>query len=79
MHLNTHTHTTILQLSGLCSPQPEWPAPQETFTHSHLWWSSVILYLLPPSITVQGIRTFLHPIIVFFSQHIPILLQPLLL
>jgi len=25
------------------------PVPEETFTHSHLSWSSIILYLLPPS------------------------------
>jgi len=29
--------------------------PEETFTHSHLSWSSVICYLLPPSITIHGI------------------------
>jgi len=30
-------------------------APEETFTHSHLSWSSIILYLLPPSIVIHGI------------------------
>jgi len=28
---------------------------EETFTHSHLAWSSIIPYLLPPSITIHGI------------------------
>jgi len=28
-------------------------APEETFTHSHLWWSSTILYQLPPSTTIH--------------------------
>jgi len=28
---------------------------EETFTHSHLSWSSIIPYLLPPSITIHGI------------------------
>ena len=31
------------------------PVPKETFTHSHLSWSSVIPYLLPPSSTIHGI------------------------
>jgi len=31
------------------------PVPEETFTHSHLSWSSIIAYLLPPSITIHGI------------------------
>jgi len=29
--------------------------PEETFTHSHLSWSSIIPYLLPPSFTIHGI------------------------
>jgi len=81
------------------------PVPEETFTHSHLSWSSIIPYRLPPSITIHGIlsvqftcltvffhnlcpsfiwsnswldtlhfilHTFLHPIIVLFSRHMPI-------
>jgi len=31
------------------------PVPEETFTHSHLSWSSIIPYLLPPSIMIHGI------------------------
>ena len=31
------------------------PAQEETFTHSHLSWSSVIPYLLPPSLMIHGI------------------------
>ena len=29
--------------------------PEETFTHSHLFWSSTILYQLPPSTTIHSI------------------------
>ena len=29
--------------------------PKETFTHSHLSWSSIILYQLPPSTTIHSI------------------------
>jgi len=78
------------------------PVPEEPFTHSHLSWSSIILYLLRPSTMIHSIlpdsmcltvflhslppsplwsiscsgtlhfilHTLLHPIIVFFSQHI---------
>jgi len=28
------------------------PAPEETFTHSHSSWSSIIPYLLSPSTTI---------------------------
>jgi len=37
------------------SDNPGEPVPEETFTHSHLLWSSIILYLLPPSIMIHGI------------------------
>jgi len=30
--------------------------PEETFTHSHLSWSSIIAYLLPPSFTIHGTK-----------------------
>jgi len=83
---------------------PGEPVPEETYTHSHLLWSSVVPYLFHPSIMIHGIlpvhftcltvffqnispsflwpifwpdtlhfilHTFLLPIIVFFSQHMP--------
>jgi len=34
---------------------PSEPVPEETNTHSHLSWLSIIPYLLPPSITIHGI------------------------
>ena len=34
---------------------PGEPVPEETFTHSHLSWSSVVPYLLHPSTAIQGI------------------------
>jgi len=82
---------------------------EETFTHSHLSWSSTILYQLSPSIIIYSIlpvqftcltvflhnlcpsllwftcwsgtlhfilHTSLHPIIVFFSQRMPIATKP---
>ena len=35
--------------------KPGEPVPEETFNHSHLSWSSIIPYLLPPSITIHDI------------------------
>jgi len=107
-HSRTHTHTQPFysSLDFVRDNQGE-PVPEETFTHSHLSWSSIISYLLPPSIMIHGIlsfnlraslslslslslspsfllstswpgtlhfilHTFLHPVIVFFSQHMPI-------
>ena len=85
---------------------------KETFTHSHLSWSSNLLHMLPPPIPIYGIlpvqsaclrvflhnlcpcflwftslpdtlhfiiHAFIHQTIVFFSQHMPIPLQPVLL
>jgi len=34
---------------------PGEPVPEETLTHSHLSWSSIIHYLLPPSIMIHVI------------------------
>ena len=86
--------------------------PEETFTHSLLSWSSIIIYMPLPSTVIHSIlpvqftcltillhilcpsilwstswscslhfilHTFLHPVIVFFSQHMPIPSQPVLL
>jgi len=90
------------------------PVSEETFTHSHLSWSSTIFYQLLSSILLRSIASslfnlcawqsfcttslqvlfgstswpgtlqfilhgFLHPIIVFFLQHMPIPSQPVLL
>jgi len=34
---------------------PGEPVPAETFTHSHLSWSSIVPYLFDPSNTIRGI------------------------
>jgi len=108
------TTTLLLQLfySPFVRDYPDEPVREETFNHSHLSWSSIILHQLTPSTTIHSIlpvqfmcltvflhnlspcplwstswsgtlhfirHTFLHPIIVFFSQHMPIPLQPVLL
>jgi len=55
MHKKTCTHTTVLWLSRSGRDNPGEPVPEQTFSHSHLLWSSVIPYLLPPSIVIHGI------------------------
>jgi len=110
-HTHIHTQPFYDSLDSLRDNLGK-PVPEETFTHSHLSWSSLIPYLQPQSIMIHGIfpvqstcltvvfhnlspsflwstswpstlnfilHTFLHPIIVFFSQHMPIPLQPILL
>jgi len=49
------THTTVIRLYGFCPGQSGWMVPEETFTHLHLSWSSVIPYLLHPSTTIHDI------------------------
>jgi len=104
--------TTITVLGPFVRNYPREPVPEETYTHSHLSWSSTILYQLPPSTTIHSIlpvqwtslkvvlhnlslsplwstswsgtlhfilHTFLHRITVFFSQHISMPSQPVLL
>jgi len=111
----THTHTHAQPFYGFLDFVQDnlgEPVPEETFTHSHLSWSSITPYLLRPSDTIHGIlcvqstrltvyfhnlclsylwstswpdtlhfilHTFLHPIIVFFSQHMTIPSHPVLL
>ena len=111
-HTHTHTHTHTHGCLDFVWDNPGEPVPEETFTHSHPSWSSIIPYLLLPSNAIHGIlpvqstrltvffhnlctsflwstswpgtlhfilHTFLHPVIVIFSQHVPISLQPVLL
>ena len=64
---NTHKHNCFTALDFVWD-NPGELVPEETFTHLHLSWSSVIPYLLPPSIMIHGIlpvqltclRVFLH-------------------
>jgi len=48
----THTHNHFTALWNFVWDNPGEPVPEETFTHSHLSWSSIIPYLLPPSCSV---------------------------
>jgi len=56
MKINDMSSTPYQYL--LYSITPGEPVPDEILTHSHLSWSSIIPYLLPPSIMIHGI----HPV-----------------
>ena len=65
---HTHTHTQPFN----SSPDFVWdnqgePVPEETFTHSHLSWSSIIRYLLPSYITIHGILSVHFTRLTIFS------------
>ena len=48
------SHEQLMICVTVCSRDyPCWPVPEETFTHSHAFWSSDILYQLPPSTTLH--------------------------
>ena len=63
MHTHSHacTHHTRMHIQPFHSSldfvrhNPGEPVPKETFTHSHLSWSTIIPYLVPLSITIHGI------------------------
>jgi len=54
LHIKTTTtSTTILHSQDFVWDNMGEPVAEETFTHSHLSWSSIIPYLLPPSFTID--------------------------
>ena len=64
----THTQPFYSSLDFV-RDNPGEPVPEETFTHSHLSWSSVIPYLLPPCFTIRGILSVQFTCLaVFFPQ-----------
>jgi len=54
VHAHLHTQPFYGSLDFVRDNSSE-PIPEETFTHSHLSWSSIFPYLLPPSITIHDI------------------------
>jgi len=63
---------------------PGEPVPEETFTHAHLSWSSIVSYLLHPSFTIHGIllvqftclAVFFHNLSQSFLCGLPLGLAP---
>ena len=68
-----HTHTQPFYGSlDFVQDSPGEMVPEETFTHLHLSWSSVIPYLLPPSVMIHGILSVQFTcLIVFFHNLCP--------
>jgi len=54
-HIHKHTHKPFYGSVEFFRDNPGEPVPEETFIHSHLSWSSIVPYMLPPSITIYGI------------------------
>jgi len=54
VHTHAHTQPFYGSLDSVWENTGK-PVPEETFTPTYLSWSSVIPYLLPPSITIHGI------------------------
>ena len=50
-----HTHTPFYSSMDFVRHNLGELVPEETFTHWHLSWSSIVPYLLHPSITIHGI------------------------
>jgi len=70
--MNTHTHTLSSSLDFV-RDNPGEPVPEETLTHSHLSWSSIIPYLLSLSFTIHGILPVqLTCLIVFFHIYVQV-------
>ena len=69
-HTHTHTHTHSQSFYGsmdFVQDNPGEPVPEETFTHSHLSWSSVVPCLLLPSNMILGISPFQSTSLTIFS------------
>jgi len=62
----------LLLLLDFVWDKPGEPVPEETFTHSHLSWSSVIPYLLPPSVMIHGILLVQFMCLTDFGQSMSI-------
>jgi len=53
---------------------PGEPVLEEPFTHSHLSWSSIISYLLPPSFTIHGILLVQFTCLTVFFHNLQVFL-----
>jgi len=75
-HACTHTHTHTQKkkpfYSSLDFVQDNLgeAVPEEIFTDSHLTWSSIIPYLLPPSITIHGILSIQFTCLTVFFHNL---------
>jgi len=71
-HQKSKTHTqTFYGSLDFVRDKPSEPVPEETYTHSHLSWSSVIPYLLPPSVMIHGILRVQFMCLTVFFHNLP--------
>jgi len=75
--VNTHTQPFYDSLDFVLD-NPGEPVPEETFTHSHVSWSSVIRYLLPPSVMIHGILPVQFTCLTVFFHNLQVFLVYLL-
>jgi len=70
-HTDTHTHThNCFTALWIIRHNLDKQISEETCTHSHLSWSSVIPYLLPLSITIHGILPVQLTCLTVFSHNL---------
>jgi len=62
--------TTMIDLWPFVWDYPGEPVPEETFTHSHLSWSSIILYQLPTSTMIRNILSVYFTCLTVFLHNI---------
>jgi len=78
-HAHTHAHTQLFYSSmDIVWDNPGEPVPKETFTHSHLSWSSILPYLLHPSNTIHGFLPVQSMHLTTFFHNLPVFLVYLL-
>ena len=73
MHARTHTRTFHGSLNFV-RDNPGEPVPEETFTHSHLLWSSIMPHLLHPSNTIHGILPVQTTCLTVFFHNLSVML-----
>ena len=70
----TETHTQLFYGSpDFVQHNPGEPVPEETFTHSPLSWSSIMLYVLPPSSMIHGVFSVQFACLTVFFHNLSLL------
>jgi len=64
------TTTTTIALQLFVRHYPVEPVAEEIFTHSHIFWSSTVLYLLPPSNMIRSVLLVQFMYLTVFLHHL---------
>ena len=82
-YCHTHTHNRFMAL-WILSGKSRVSRYQKKHSLTHLWWSSIIPYMLPPSITIHSVCSIYVPdslltqslcgfsLVYFLAWHIPL-------